>query len=57
MPRGRRPGAERRAEVLFDELPHEERQEQDALSYLILSEYQALDYRLRRLLVEAFVYA
>ena len=52
-----RTAAERRAEVLFDELPHEERQEQDALSYLILSEYQALDYRLRRLLVEAFVYA
>lgn len=51
-----RTAAERRAEVLFDELPQEERQEQDALSNLILYEYQALDYKLRRLLVEAFVY-
>jgi hypothetical protein len=52
-----RTAAERRAEVLFDELPQEERQEQDALSNLILYEYQALDYKLRRILVEAFVYA
>lgn len=52
-----RTAAERRAEVLFDELPQEERAEQDALSNLILTEYQALDYKLRRLLVEAFVYA
>lgn len=52
-----RTAAERRAEVLFDELPQEERLEQDALSNLILAEYQALDYRLRRLLVDAFVYA
>src|SRR6516164_4755723 len=48
-----RTAAERRAGVLFDELPQEERQEQDALSNLILYEYQALDYKLRRILVEA----
>ena len=52
-----RTAAERRAEVLFDELTHEERQEPNALSSLIDYEYQALDYKLRRLLVEAFVYA
>jgi hypothetical protein len=52
-----RTAAERRAEVLIDELPQEERQEPDALSNLILAEYQALDYKLRRLLVDAFVYA
>jgi hypothetical protein len=52
-----RTAAERRAEVLFDELAQEEREEQDALSNLILAEYQALDYKLRRLIVEAFVYA
>lgn len=51
-----RTAAERRAEVLFDELPYEERQEQDALSRLILTEYHALDYKLRGLLVDAFVY-
>jgi hypothetical protein len=51
-----RTAAERRAEVLIDELPQEERQEPDALSNLILAEYQALDYKLRRLLVDAFVY-
>jgi hypothetical protein len=52
-----RTAAERRAEVLFDELTHEERQEPNALSGLIDYEYQALDYKLRRILVEAFVYA
>jgi len=35
----------------------EEREEQNALGSLILYEYQILDYKLRRLLVEAFVYA
>ncbi len=48
--------AERRAEVEFDDLPPEERQESDALSKLVTSEYQALDYKLRRALIEAFVY-
>jgi hypothetical protein len=51
-----RTAAERRAEVLFDELPYEERQEQDAFSRLVLTEYQALDYRLRRALIDALVY-
>ncbi|MCL6537004.1 MAG: hypothetical protein K6T28_00165 [Acidothermus sp.] len=51
-----RTAAERRAEVLFDELAYEERQEQDALSRLALTEYQALDYKLRRPLVDSFVY-
>jgi hypothetical protein len=51
-----RTAAERRAEVLFDDLPPDERRDKDAFSRLVLTEYQALDYRLRRALVDSFVY-
>jgi hypothetical protein len=49
-----RTAAERLAEVAFDELPTEERQEPGALSRLQLAEYQVLDYKLRRVLIKAF---
>lgn len=52
-----RTAAERRAEVAWDELPYEERQERDAFSKLVIVEYQALDYKLRRPLLTAFVYS
>ena len=52
-----RTAAERRAEVAWDDLPYEERQERDAFSKLVVVEYHALDYRLRHSLLHAFVYA
>lgn len=52
-----RTAAERRAEVAWDELPYEERQERDAFSKLVIVEYHALDYSLRRALLTAFVYS
>lgn len=50
-----RTAAERRAEVTWDELPYQERLERDAFSKLVIFEYQALDYKLRHLLLSAFV--
>lgn len=51
-----RTAAERLAEVAWDELPSEERQERDAFSRLVIVEYYALDYKLRNSLLKAFVY-
>lgn len=50
-----RTAAERLAEIAYDELSVEERQDRDAFDHLVTTEYQALDYRLRSLLINAFV--
>jgi hypothetical protein len=50
-----RPAAQRNAEVEWDELSYEERQEHDAFFRLVLTEYYRLDYQLRNLLLKAFV--
>jgi hypothetical protein len=50
-----RPAAQRKAEVEWDDLPYEERQERDAFLNLVLTEYYALDYQLRAALLDAFL--
>jgi hypothetical protein len=52
-----RPAAQRKAEVEWDDLPYEERQERDAFLNLVLTEYYALDYQLRAALLDAFLNA
>jgi hypothetical protein len=52
-----RPAAQRKAEVEWDDLPYEERQERDAFLNLVLTEYYALDYQLRAVLLDAFLNA
>ena len=52
-----RPAAQRKAEVEWDDLPHEERQEREAFLNLVLTEYYALDYQLRAMLLDAFLNA
>lgn len=52
-----RPAAQRKAEVEWDDLPYEERQERDAFLNLVLTEYYALDYQLRAALLDAFLSA
>jgi hypothetical protein len=52
-----RPAAQRKAEVEWDDLPYEERQERDAFLNLVLTEYYALDYLLRAALLDAFLNA
>jgi hypothetical protein len=52
-----RPAAQRKAEVEWDDLPYEERQERDAFLNLVLTEYNALDYQLRGALLDAFLNA
>jgi hypothetical protein len=50
-----RPAAQRKAEVEWDDLPYEERQEREAFLNLVLTEYYDLDYRLRSALLNAFL--
>jgi len=50
-----RPAAERKAEVEWDDLPAEERQDRDAFLRLVLTEYFALDYALRSKLLSVFL--
>ena len=52
-----RPAAQRKAEVEWDDLPYEERQEREAFLNLVLTEYYALDYQLRAALLDAFLSA
>lgn len=52
-----RPAAQRKAEVEWDDLPSEERQDRDAFLNLVLTEYYALDYQLRAVLLDAFLTA
>jgi hypothetical protein len=49
------PAAQRRAEVEWDELPYEERQDGNAFFRYVQSEFQELDYSLRSKLLKAFV--
>lgn len=50
-----RPAAQRQAEVEWDDLPFEERQEREAFLNLVLTEYYGLDYKLRGALLNAFL--
>lgn len=52
-----RPAAQRKAEVEWDDLPHEERQEREAFLNLVLTDYYALDYQLRSTLLDVFLNA
>ena len=52
-----RPAAQRKAEVEWDDLPYEERQERESFLNLVLTEYYALDYQLRAALLDAFLSA
>lgn len=50
-----RPAAQRKAEVDWDDLPYEDRQEREAFLNLVLTEYYELDYKLRSVLLNAFL--
>ncbi|MDP9225059.1 MAG: hypothetical protein M3P18_14665 [Actinomycetota bacterium] len=50
-----RPAAQRLAEVEWDDLSPEDRADKDAFLNLVLTEYYALDYKLRAALLDAFL--